>query len=166
MTPFRLVNRKGDEGYRDDWQRHHLLPRQLEHSENTKSIFERLQKTGFYFDDFDTNGVLLPATVAAATISRLPIHAGPHPYYNHRVEGLAMAAAMESAGIITLFRAIRQLQRCLKVVVQRPRAIFTSIDHITLNPDNAHDHRFADALVGYLDGFAVSSHTGYRRPAP
>lgn len=40
---------------------------------------------GVWFDDFQTNGILLPGAESVALEARLPLHRGPHRIYNELV---------------------------------------------------------------------------------
>lgn len=83
--PFHSVNRRGCFGYCKDMQRHHLLPRQLLKADYFDRLFLSLGQRQIGFDDFRTNGLLLPATATAALSSGLPLHRGPHRLYNELV---------------------------------------------------------------------------------
>lgn len=63
-------------------QRHHLLPCQLLTMHCFADLFSALGEAHRRFDDFRTNGLLLPATGAAASRSGMPLHRGPHRHYN------------------------------------------------------------------------------------
>ena len=83
--PFRAVNRFGTPGFEPGLQRHHILPLQLLAKE---SLARMLDAVGFRrkrFDDFRTNGLLLPANKSAAILMGLPLHRGPHKAYNDLV---------------------------------------------------------------------------------
>jgi len=82
---FRTVNRIGQPGYRPDMQRHHLLPRQLRDAASFGALFAALGSDAVGFDDFRTNGLLLPASARAALETGLPLHRGPHRIYNQLV---------------------------------------------------------------------------------
>lgn len=80
--PFRAVNVKGQPDYRADMQRHHLLPNQLLSTTGLSRMLGYLGRDRIGFDDFRSNGLLLPASVSAALRVGLPLHCGPHPDYN------------------------------------------------------------------------------------
>jgi hypothetical protein len=82
---FRAVNRKGAPGYQPGMQRHHLLPRQLLAAHCFGPLFDWLGRERLGFDDFRSNGLLLPASDIAATRFGLPLHRGPHRQYNQMV---------------------------------------------------------------------------------
>jgi hypothetical protein len=79
---FCRVNRRGQPDYRPNRQRHHLLPVALFRRKQFRQFFMDLMAVGFEFDDFPTNGVLLPTTEAETLRCGLPLHRGPHPRYN------------------------------------------------------------------------------------
>ena len=66
-------------------QRHHLLPLQLLRHQGLARLFAALGDIGTRFDDFRTNGLLLPAREEAAQVLGLPLHRGPHRAYNEMV---------------------------------------------------------------------------------
>lgn len=82
---FATVNRAGSACFREGWQKHHLLPRQTASRRGFVSLFAALRPAAVWIDDFDSNGVLLPATEEAASHARLPLHRGPHRVYNELV---------------------------------------------------------------------------------
>jgi hypothetical protein len=77
--PFRAVNQKGG------MQRHHLLPQQLLSKRCFGALFEELGRDRMGFDDFRSNGLLLPASDQTAQRVGLPLHRGPHRDYNSMV---------------------------------------------------------------------------------
>jgi hypothetical protein len=83
--PFRAVNLPDTPGYDPGLQRHHLLPRQLLSRRCFGSLFEAIGREWAGFDDFRSNGMLLPASAAAALRIGLPLHRGPHRDYNAMV---------------------------------------------------------------------------------
>jgi hypothetical protein len=83
--PFRTVNLRGAPGYDPGLQRHHLLPRQLLSKRCFGLLFEEIGREWPGFDDFRSNGMLLPASDAAALRIGLPLHRGPHREYNAMV---------------------------------------------------------------------------------
>lgn len=80
-----MVNRKGSFGYDPALQRHHLLPRQLLRLTAFAEMIDRLGKQRIGFEDFRSNGLLLPAREAAVVRTGLPLHRGPHGQYNEMV---------------------------------------------------------------------------------
>ena len=82
---FRAVNRPAAPGYDPALQRHHLLPQQLLSQRCFGAFFERVGRERLGFDDFRSNGLLLPANDAAALRIGLPLHRGPHRKYNAMV---------------------------------------------------------------------------------
>lgn len=83
--PFRSVNVRGQPDYQADMQRHHLLPRQLLGTRGLSGMFAQLGRERIGFDDFRRNGLLLPASIAAALLVGLPMHRGPHRSHNAMV---------------------------------------------------------------------------------
>jgi len=82
---FRAINRRDAPGHDPGLQRHHLLPRQLLGRQCFRPLFESVGRTRVDFDDFRGNGLLLPASDAAALRLGLPLHRGPHRTYNELV---------------------------------------------------------------------------------
>lgn len=82
---FRAVNRRGEPGYDPSLQRHHLLPRQLLSRRCFGVMFEKLGREQVGFDDFRSNGLLLPASEEATVRTGMPLHRGPHHRYNEVV---------------------------------------------------------------------------------
>nr|WP_066556898.1 AHH domain-containing protein [Croceicoccus bisphenolivorans] len=72
-------------GFRKGWQKHHLLPRQFFSRRCLAAMLSSVGTAGLWFDDFNTNGALLPGSEAAAFEERLPLHRGPHKVYNELV---------------------------------------------------------------------------------
>lgn len=66
-------------------QRHHLLPKQLLGERCFGKLFDHVGRERVGFDDFRTNGLLLPASDEAALRVRMPLHRGPHRDYNGMV---------------------------------------------------------------------------------
>lgn len=80
--PFRAVNQPGKPGYDSALQRHHLLPLQILSRKCFQPLFDSLGRNELSFDDFRSNGLLLPAKDSAAVRIGLPLHRGPHRDYN------------------------------------------------------------------------------------
>ena len=83
--PFRAVNRRDKPDYQPGMQRHHLLPCQLLSKRCFGPLFETVGRERLGFDDFRSNGLLLPASGESALRLRLPLHRGPHRDYNSMV---------------------------------------------------------------------------------
>jgi hypothetical protein len=66
-------------------QRHHLLPLQLLGERWFGRMFAWIGRANIGFDDFRSNGMLLPAEEGAAIRLGLPLHRGPHRRYNQMV---------------------------------------------------------------------------------
>lgn len=97
---FRAVNRPGGMDYQPGLQRHHLLPRQLLSQRCFGALFDAIGRERIGFDDFRTNGLLLPANDRAAVRIGLPLHRGPHRNYN--------AVVIERVGQVEAGWAVRQ----------------------------------------------------------
>ena len=82
---FRAVNRNDRPDYDPGLQRHHLLPRQLLGKSCFRSLFDTIGRERIGFDDFRSNGLLLPASDRAVIRLGLPLHRGPHRDYNRLV---------------------------------------------------------------------------------
>lgn len=108
---FRRVNRRGQSNYKPERQRHHLLPMALMRREQFRHFFKDLIAAGFVFDDFVTNGILLPTTEAEALRARLPLHRGPHPHYNALI---LMRVETIRAGYICSRRRLQDRMDCLQ----------------------------------------------------
>jgi hypothetical protein len=85
VIAFHSVNRPGLPGYDLALQRHHLLPRQLLSQRCFYALFDCLGSERIGFDDFRTNGLLLPADEQATVRTGMPLHRGPHRRYNEVV---------------------------------------------------------------------------------
>jgi A nuclease family of the HNH/ENDO VII superfamily with conserved AHH len=79
---FRAVNRRSDADHDPGLQRHHLLPCQLLGKRCFGPLFDTIGRDRIGFDDFRSNGLLLPASDNAAVRIGLPLHRGPHRDYN------------------------------------------------------------------------------------
>ena len=80
--PFRAVNLRDTPGYDPGVQRHHLLPKQVLSARCFGHLFDQIGLCRIGFDDFRSNGLLLPASENAAIRIGLPLHRGPHNQYN------------------------------------------------------------------------------------
>ena len=83
--PFWAVNRRDTPGYDPGMQRHHLLPRQLLSQRCFGGLFDTIGRERMGFEDFRSNGLLLPSSDNAALRIGLPMHRGPHRDYNAMV---------------------------------------------------------------------------------
>ena len=79
---FRSVNHRLSADFDDGLQRHHLLPVQLVSSRCFGRLFDALGRDRIGFDDFRSNGLLLPCRESAALQLAMPLHRGPHRNYN------------------------------------------------------------------------------------
>ena len=82
---FRAVNRRDRPDFQPGMQRHHLLPCQLLSRRCFGPLFAAIGPERVGFDDFRSNGLLLPASGESALRLRLPLHRGPHGSYNAMV---------------------------------------------------------------------------------
>jgi hypothetical protein len=139
-------------------QRHHLLPRQLLSTGCFSSLFDTIGSDRLPFDDFRSNGLLLPARGESALRTRLPLHRGPHRSYNAmvaerigQIEGdwardhrrapeIALGQAMMRLGLLQ--RALRR--RLLDP--DRPRMRLNNADPLGTGLDFAELDAMADAL--------------------
>jgi len=76
---------RGQPGFQTGMQRHHLLPRQLLTQNPYRNLFDAIGRDRIGFDDFRSNGLLLPSTDESAERVRMPLHRGPHRTYNAMV---------------------------------------------------------------------------------
>ncbi len=149
MLNFRSVNRRASVGYRSGWQRHHLIPYRLAIDPRAGPVLAMLTVYGFSFDDFTRNGVLLPASEAAACRSGLPLHAGPHPRYTRNVAQIVTSIGAETAHPIRRLARIFLFQANLRKQLAVPVGLPTRIDRIDLSIDSE-AHRRLDADVEVL----------------
>lgn len=126
---FRDVNRRGYPGYEPGLQRHHLLPRQLLGSRCFGRMFDMVGLDRVGFEDFRANGMLLPASDAAALRMGLPLHRGPHRTYN--------AMVIERVGRIEAGWALRRArmpERAREEVVMRLGLLQRALRRRLLDP--------------------------------
>lgn len=74
---FRAANAPSAPGYNPGLQRHRLLPRQLLGQRCFGPLFDALGRDRVGFDDFRSNGLLLPARKSSAVRLGLRLHRGP-----------------------------------------------------------------------------------------
>ncbi|MDE2403515.1 MAG: AHH domain-containing protein [Sphingomonadales bacterium] len=101
--PFHAVNRPGDPTYQADLQRHHLLPLQLLGLRMFAPLFDAIGRSRIGFDDFRSNGLLLPASAATSVRIGLPLHRGPHRHYSALV--IERVGQIEAAWSVRCLRA-------------------------------------------------------------
>lgn len=82
---FRAVNCRDAPDYDPGLHRHHILPRQLLKQPSFRPLLAALGRDRLHFDDFRSNGLLLPANDDTAVRIGLPLHRGPHHSYNAMV---------------------------------------------------------------------------------
>ena len=155
---FRAVNARGSIGYDPGFQRHHLLPRQLLQKRCFGALIDEIGRERIGFDDFRANGLLLPASDAAAVRIGLPLHRGPHRDYNAMViERVGQveerwSAVRRRAPEVALAEAVerlRLLQRALRRrLLDPPRKHFALNRHDPLGKGT--DFAELDAMVDAL----------------
>ncbi len=154
---FRAINRCGDPGYEPDMQRHHLLPRALLQARCFEALFAAVGHSRIGFDDFRSNGLLLPAADAAAHRLRLPLHRGPHARYNAMVAERVgqiereWAVARQRSGDRAREAALMRLcllQRALRRRLLAPARLRSPLNRG--DPQRAPDFSELDALADTL----------------
>lgn len=157
---FRAVNRPGAADYEAGLQRHHLLPRQLLSQRCFGPLFDAIGRERIGFDDFRSNGLLLPASDRAALRIGLPLHRGPHRSYNAvviervgQVEAGWSARRVRSpdAALEEALMRLALLQRALRRRLMEPlRAPFllNRRDPLGAGSDFSELDAMADALWG------------------
>jgi hypothetical protein len=127
--PFRAVNCSDAPDYNPFMQRHHLLPRQLLDCRCFGPLFDRIGRERLCFDDFRTNGLLLPASDSMALRIGLPLHRGPHRNYN--------ALVMERMGQVEqgwASQRARAPEVALSVAAERITLLQRALRRRLLNP--------------------------------
>ncbi|MEP2736538.1 MAG: AHH domain-containing protein [Erythrobacter sp.] len=130
---FRAVNRRGTRGFQAGLQRHHLLPRQLLKQNCFGRMFDNIGRQAIGFEDFRVNGLLLPSRESTSIRTGLPLHRGPHRFYNEMV--IARVGRIESAWSRTrhlhpeeadetaLFRLALVQKSLRKTLLNQPRRV-------------------------------------------
>lgn len=156
--PFRAVNRPEKPGHDPGMQRHHLLPRQLLSRRCFGLLFDEIGRVRIGFDDFRSNGLLLPASAPAALRIGLPLHRGPHRDYNALV--LERVGQVEASWSVLRLRApeialdeavlrLRLLQKALRRRLLDPvrkRLTLSRFDPLGREVDFAQIDAMVDAL--------------------
>ena len=157
MIAFRSVNCRGSPGYDPGLQRHHLLPRQLLSYRCFGMMFETIGRARAGFDDFRTNGLLLPATEKATIRTGMPLHRGPHGRYNEVViarvgrieERWSLAHRQDNAAAFdeALLR-LQLLQRALRrqLLAQQRRVLLNRNDPLGTGFDFSELDAMAESL--------------------
>ncbi len=147
-VPFATVNKNGEAGFVEGWQRHHALPLQSANNADLGPFLGRLRVLGFYLDDFATNGILLPALPSISRHTALPLHVGGHAHYNkqvisrmHAIRSSCASVIGESAQLQSAMAGFRHLQVCLIAAITGQCA--PTLDHLDLSgmTDGDVDHR-------------------------
>ena len=169
--PFRAVNRSDAADYNPGFQRHHLLPRQLLQQRCFGPLFDLLGRERLGFDDFRSNGLLLPASDTAAVRIGLPMHRGPHRDYNSLViERVGQVEAgwaqrRRLAPEIAASEAVQRLkllQKALRRRLLNPRAkkfVLNRNDPIGRNFDFSEIDAMVDTLWPDTEAVAVPDWT-------
>lgn len=146
--------------YEPGLQRHHLLPRQLLSRRCFGAMFDIIGRDRIGFDDFRSNGLLLPANDGAAVMMGLPLHRGPHRDYNAmviervgQIEGGWATTTLKSPEVALLDALMRLdlLQRALKRRLLDPRGKRLALnrhDPLGSSVDFSELDAMADALWG------------------
>ncbi len=157
---FRAVNCRDQPDYDPGLQRHHLLPRQLLSSRCFFCMFDSIGRERIGFDDFRSNGLLLPANEGAAMRIGLPLHRGPHRDYNAMViERVGTIEASWSAvrprspetALEQVAMRLRLTQRALRRRLLDPigrRLALNRMDPLDASADFAELDAMAEALWG------------------
>ncbi len=165
---FRAVNRRSAPDYDPGLQRHHLLPRQLLGKRCFGALFDTIGRERIGFDDFRSNGLLLPGSDSAAIRIGLPLHRGPHRDYSAmviervgQVEG-GWSALRLKAPEVALDHALMRLgllQRALRRRLLDPvrrRLSLSRHDPLGKAADFAELDAMAEALWGASAGVAAA----------
>lgn len=155
---FRTVNRRADPAFQAGLQRHHLLPRQLLSEPGFELLFATIGRDRIGFDDFRSNGLLLPGNDQTALRIGLPLHRGPHPSYTalviERVGHIeqAWSALQLRAPVVAEIEAVQRL-RLLQQALRR-RLLQPTRKPFALNRHDPLGHRRdfteLDAMVDAL----------------
>ncbi|WDF71222.1 AHH domain-containing protein [Novosphingobium sp. KACC 22771] len=128
--PFRAVNQSDSADYDPALQRHHILPKQLLSQRCFGPMFDTIGRDQVGFDDFRSNGLLLPARDSAAIKMSLPMHRGPHRDYNALVMERVGQVEARWSGIrrkapeVAMVEAVQRLtllQKALRRRLLRPQ---------------------------------------------
>ncbi len=100
------------------FQRHHLIPIALLHRGQMALMFDHLQAEGFALEQFDRNGLMLPACERAALLSGHALHRGPHQGYSDVV-----ASRVEQIRRHFVMQAPTDLRSARRTAVMRLRLL-------------------------------------------
>lgn len=129
-------------------------------------MLTRLRFDSLWFDDFTTNGVLLPGTESMARRIGGPLHRGPHREYNDlvitRVGQIAgdwdrQRSADPSAADGHAWMRLSLLQKALRRRLLRPRTASIRLnrnDPVGRGTDFSHLDQMAETLWGDTTGLA------------
>ncbi len=155
--PFSSVNRAGMPEHDPGMQRHYLLPKQLLGAKYFAKMFDAIGRDRVHYDDFRTNGLLLPATDEATHRTGMPLHRGPHRRYNElviervgRIEESWSAAHGKDTerALVEALQRLTLLQSALRLRLldQRKRLILNSKDPL----GEGYDFTELDAMAELL----------------
>jgi A nuclease family of the HNH/ENDO VII superfamily with conserved AHH len=123
---MRSFSSKKPTEWKKDFQRHHIIPVAVLNDPHFKCIFELLEYHGFDPCDFTSNGILLPCTEYAAIKYRLPLHRGPHRFYNELVSecvGIILSQYdiqnIKQNQLFEIATKIEKLQHSLKAMLRQ-----------------------------------------------
>jgi hypothetical protein len=165
--PFRAVNKRESPDYDPGLQRHHLLPRQLLQRRCFGPLFDLMGRERIGFEDFRSNGLLLPACDSAAMRIGLPMHRGPHHDYNalviERVGQVeagwsAMRLRAPEVALNEAVSRLRLLQRALRrrlLDPKRKRFTLNRHDPVGREKDFSDLDQMVDSLWGATDAVEV-----------
>ena len=135
-----------------------MLPRQILSQRCFGALIDFVGRERIGFDDFRTNGLLLPANGETAMRMQMPLHRGPHRTYNSMViERLGQIEANwasqrlrapEIAADHAMMR-LELLQRALRkrlLAADKPRLRLNRMDPLGTGLDFTELDRMADAL--------------------
>lgn len=143
-----------------DLQQHHIIPLAVFCSFELRWKFVLLEDFGFQPRDFSSNGLLLPSTEAAAQRLKMPMHRGPHRYYNDLVfECVNLIFAPFDFDKIThqekqhVADEIAKLQATLKAMLRQNRCNLRLNRNCPNNRDciNSHLDMAASILVSMIE---------------
>ncbi|MBN8844014.1 MAG: AHH domain-containing protein [Sphingomonadales bacterium] len=103
---------------RPGFQRHHLIPVALLQQPQMAAMFDDLRAEGFALRQFGQNGLMLPASEAAAVWSGHALHRGPHHGYND-----VIAARVDRIRVHFAFHAPIDPRNARRTAVMRLRLL-------------------------------------------
>lgn len=154
---FRMVNHRASPDFDSGLHRHHILPLQILRMPGFRPMLSALGSERLCFDDFRSNGLLLPANDDAAIRLGLPLHRGPHRRYNAmviervgRIEQTWSASRPRrpDAALDETYERLALLQRALRrrLLDQRRRLVLNRRDPLGSGADFTELDAMADLL--------------------